>query len=556
VYTIEATRTLDQPPEWAVLERHLLDLQSDAIDPFLEKYFDDDGGLYWPRDDDYVGIDGHDDPYEGFFNWPLVYAMGGDEKLLTEAKRAWETIVETFSDVQTPYGHPMAVEEYEQCRDWFHQGEANQLLYNIGFADPGDDAFAERAERFAGFYLPDSDTGNYDSEERIVRGPQNGSMGPEYANPAAITDQTTFGGYGSDYRWAGHGSPFRDLPELESVADLQDPDNEERLFEVYEQRCSRGDIPLNLNVTSLMANAYLYTGEDRYREWVEEYVEAWAARTEENDGIVPDTVGLSGEIGEYLDGRWYGGFYGWTWGGYHYVGIGPTVGAENALLLSGDDDQLEMPRSTLDALLAEAIGDAIPYKYGPPGEYRYNPGDVLREDDGEVLWKDGWYEFRTLRDVPYPMHLWYASMDAADRDRLRRLRPSGERGRKQVSPRPPGKHGRHDYAWLAYLDGEYPSYPERVLEATHAQVQTRLDGIRRDDADPAAYTEDYLRNNNPVSEEALLQLTMGAPKQIYYGGLVMARVRHFDRKRDRPGLPPGVAALIEGLDAVVVQSLD
>jgi hypothetical protein len=76
----------------------------------------------------------------------------------------------------------------------------------------------------------------------------------------------------------------------------------------------------------------------------------------------------------------------------------------------------------------------------------------------------------------------------------------------------------------------------------------RIGGIRRDDADPAAYTEDYLRNHNPVSEEALLQLTMGAPKQIYYGGLVMARVRHFDRKRDRPGLPPGVAALVEGLD--------
>lgn len=548
MHTLEGTRSIDEPPIWALLERHLLDLQSTAIDPFIEKYFDDDGGLYWPQSDDYVGVDGHDDPYEGFYNWPLVYVLGGDEKLLTESKRAWETIVETFSEVQTPFGHPMAVEEYEQCRDWFHQGEANRLLYNIGLADPGDQAFADRAERFAGFYLPDSDTGNYDPEEKIIRAPQNGSMGPDYANPAAVTDQTTFGGYGHNYRWASHGSPFRDIPELESVADLQDPENEDRLYEVYEQRCSRGDVPLNLNATSLMAHAYLYTGEEQYREWVREYVAAWAERTEANDGIVPDNVGLSGEIGEHIDGRWYGGFYGWTWGGYSYTGIGPTVGAENVLLLDGTEEHLEMPRSTLEALLDAAIGPHIPNKYGPPGDYNYNPGDVLREDDGEVLWRDGWYEFEPLNDVPYPMHLWYASMDPADRDRLRRLRPSGDFDRKQVSPHPPGKHGKHDYAWLAYLDGEFPSYPERVLRATYTEVQKRLADIRNDDTDPSDYTEDYLRNNNPVSAEALLQLTMGAPKPIYYGGLLQARIRHFDRTRERPGLPPGVACLVTELD--------
>lgn len=549
--TLEATRSTGDPPDWALLERHLIELQGEAIEPFLDTYLDDDGGLYWPADDDYVGVDGHDDPYEGFYTWPLVYAVGGDEALLTEAKRAWETIVETFADVETPFGHPMAVREYEQCRDWFHQGEANQLLYNIGLADPDDEAFAERAERFAGFYLPDSEAGNYDPEARVVRAPQNGSMGPDYANPAAVTDQTTFGGYGADYRWAGHGSPFRDVPELESVADLQDPENEERLFELYEERCSKGDVPLNLNVTSLLAHAYLYTGEERYREWVREYVDAWAERTEENGGIVPDNVGLSGEIGEYVDGRWYGGFYGWTWGGYHYTGIGPTVGAENDLLLSGDDEHLAMPRSTLDALMAEAIDGAIPHKHGPPGDYRYDPGDVLREDDGEVLWRDGWYEFQQLRDVPYPMHLWYASMDPGDRERLRELRPSGKRTR--VDPKPPGKHGHHDYAWLAYLDGEFPAYPERVLRATYAAVQGRLAGIRADDRDPSEYTEDYLRNNNPVAAEALLQLVMGAPKPVYYGGLLQARVRHFDRERGRPGLPPGVAALVEGLDGESVQ---
>jgi hypothetical protein len=40
---------------------------------------------------------------------------------------------------------------------------------------------------------------------------------------------------------------------------------------------------------------------------------------------------------------------------------------------------------------------------------------------------------------------------------------------------------------------------------------------------------------------------------VYYGGLVMARIRHFDPERERPGLPPGVAALVEGLDDESVQ---
>jgi hypothetical protein len=268
-----------EPPEWATLERELIERTSEAVEPVIERYVREDGSVLWPPDDDYVGIDAVDDVYEGFWNWPLFYALGGDEKLLAYAQAEYEAIVEQFSTVETPFGHPMAVEEYEQCRDWFHQGEANQLLYNIGLADPDDEDFRERAERFAGLYLPDSDTGNYDAENRIVTAPQNGSMGPEFASPAAVEDQTTFGGYGSNYRWAGHGSPFRDIPELESVEDLQDPDNEEFRYEIYAERCAKGDIPLNLNITSLMAHAYLYTGDDTYREWVAEYVDAWAERT-------------------------------------------------------------------------------------------------------------------------------------------------------------------------------------------------------------------------------------------------------------------------------------
>ena len=35
---------------------------------------------------------------------------------------------------------------------------------------------------------------------------------------------------------------------------------------------------------------------------------------------------------------------------------------------------------------------------------------------------------------------------------------------------------------------------------------------------------------------------------VYNGGLCQARVRYFDPERGRPGLPEGVAALVEGLE--------
>jgi len=67
--------------------------------------------------------------------------------------------------------------------------------------------------------------------------------------------------------------------------------------------------------------------------------------------------------------------------------------------------------------------------------------------------------------------------------------------------------------------------------------------------EPAALNEDYLRDRNPVFHRGLMQLTMGAPQPVYYGGLVMAQVRYFDPERGRPGLPTGASALVETMDS-------
>ena len=64
-----------------------------------------------------------------------------------------------------------------------------------------------------------------------------------------------------------------------------------------------GDHPLNLQATTLALNAWLLTGEDRFRDWMLEYVEAWLARTQANGGIIPSNVGPDGVIGSAAGGQ-------------------------------------------------------------------------------------------------------------------------------------------------------------------------------------------------------------------------------------------------------------
>ena len=107
--------------------------------------------------------------------------------------------------------------------------------------------------------------------------------------------------------------------------------------QLIRERQGVGDAVVNLAATTLATNAYLLTGEEKYKAWVREYVEAWIARTAANDGIVPDNVGLSGKIGEHIEGKWYGSYYGWSWPhGWHSVGQAVGIAAQNAARYSGE----------------------------------------------------------------------------------------------------------------------------------------------------------------------------------------------------------------------------
>src|SRR5947209_4680877 len=65
------------PPGWAALERRLLDVMSQAAIEFSKRYTRAGGTLIWKT----TGAASLDDLPESFYNFPLLYALGGDERL-------------------------------------------------------------------------------------------------------------------------------------------------------------------------------------------------------------------------------------------------------------------------------------------------------------------------------------------------------------------------------------------------------------------------------------------------------------------------------------------
>ncbi len=544
--SVEARELVGSPPNWALLQRRLFDAIEDAAPQVLERYTHPDGRLFWPPSPDFQSIDALDDCYESFHNWPLFYLLGGSDRFLADGQREFDVINEQMSQHGTGHGYSMVVDEYQPGYDWFHQGEGNYLFYMLCMADPTNAANIERSRRFAGLFLgEDPAVPNYDSEHRIIRCARNGSKGPAHWAFETV-----------HWPYPGYNLPFYDVPGCTNHEAVNgDPALPERLGQAMCDRMSRGDAVVNLLATTLGANAYLLTGDVKYRDWVLEYTEAWMERADANGGIVPDNVGLSGAVGEYTNGKWYGSMYGWAWPhGWHSVGQAVGVAAQNSALLTRNLEYMDFARSQIDVLIDRGVerNDQlyVPHKYDDPGRVDYEPGEwmwhITRKEDGTALQQDGWFEFMPM----YPSdiaHLWCMSMAAPDSGRFEQTRKRSGDPFDINSWHHTKDQGGHDWGWMAYLHGEFPEYPERILEHNLSQVQGRLDFIAQDEQEPATYNDAYFQQRNPVTCEGLVQLTMGAPLPHYNGGLLVARLRHFDLERRRPGLPPDVAALVSGL---------
>ena len=554
---ITATQPLLEPPVWAVLERRLFDTLDQSVYPFLERYTQPDGTLTWG--DTLHGRDGADDFYESSYNWPLLYLLGGGDHLLALGDRQWEAITRQVAALR-PVGQ--IYKEYERGYDWFHQGESNLYFYLLCLADPQRPERQARTRRFAGFYLnEDPEAPNYDPERRLIRAPHNGSGGPRWGTSDAAEPR-----YGWSAGMARYGLPLHDVPGIATYDDLRDPALARRMGAAMQERMGRGDVPANLAATSLLTNAYLVTGETRYRDWVVDYTEAWLERARRNGGLLPDNVGLSGEIGEYLGGRWYGGLYGWTWPhGFYNVGMAAIVAATNAALVTGDLSYLDLARTQVDRIMD--LGEQRDPRHGPMSLREHWTGQfaalAAMQPPAAATFlvpyrygDHGWFDYQPLAPM-YPTAIWAFTLDQADWARLERLREVEPFDWRGVYGFRTKEDAGHEPPWLRFLAGDNPTYPEQILRASLGQAHWRLDRIRADQADLRTVNIHHWQQLNPVLTEALIHLTLGAPPPVYNGGLLHAPLRYFDAARKRPGLPPDVAALVtrvvqDGLDVQLV----
>ena len=492
------------PPRWALLERLLIDAETAATQEFYDRYFDERGYLEcYPR---WGGDDGPDDAAENFAHWTELYALGAPKVILDLYLKAWEGHLRQYTEAKTthvPFARDgMYYREFPVMFDWAHNGEGFVAFWLEGLTDPYQDEFQRRTRRYAGMYMNEDpiSTRNYDPDRRLIRSMFNGSRGPMMRKTTALD-------------WAG--DPF----EVEGrYTPMHGERNYQEMLDHFKDYNDvAGDHPLNLNTTTLALNAYMIDGEPKYRDWAVGYLEAWVERTKANGGIVPSNIGLDGTIGGECGGRWYGGVYGWAHSTINPVDQGirhrpffhsrASWGFANGLLLTGDMDYIDAWRTTLDGVNANAkVVDGVTM-------YPRMHGD------------DGWYDFQPEPFGTGALHVYYWSMDPADRERV---------------PQDP---------WLDFLEGNNPDWPVQALEDGLEVVRDRVDRLRAEMSTPDTRLCDDMNGLNPAQTDVLTSLMLGGLEPGHCGYPLHARVRYFDPGRRRPGLPEDIAALVETLSA-------
>ena len=477
-YQIESSVVCSKIPEWAKLERELFQTLNQSIDIFLNKYTYEDGSLIW--DSKISGRDGGDDFYEAFSNWSLFYILGGRRDLGVIAFKQWKAITKQLNHLGVTFN------DYELGYDWFHQSESNIFFYYLCWANPTNSDLIQLSEKFGEMYLDKPKSpGNYDSEKNIVRAPHNGSGGPRWG----------FGWY-NDYPYYGlpenagmkrYGLPYYDVEKIESFEDLRDPVLAKRMGDIMNDRLGEGDVVSNLSISGLMLNAFLMTGNIEFKEWILKYVDGWIERTENNEGIIPDNVGLSGLIGEKLNGKWYGGCYGWSWPhGFYNVAYSVIVACQNAFVLTKNYKYLDFVKSQIDLVVnkGKMVQTVDIPESSVPSDEAFRLFDVLSETF-VVPFKyaeKGWFEFHPLSPIFY-CAIWNICMKKEyfiDIEVLRQK--SGYDWRNVINFRTKEDSG-HEQPWLRYICGKNSKYPEKILLQALEQVNHRVRKIENDQSD-------------------------------------------------------------------------
>jgi len=489
------------PPVWALLERQLLAANTKACDEFYRKYFDERGFLLCVER--WGGDDGPDDAIENCLHWPILHAIGGGDSVLNNYRTAWEGHLRQYTQARTSQVEfardGMYYKEFPCQFDWLHNAEGLTVFCHQGLSDSTSRAFEIRTRRFAGFYIgEDPQAKNYDADHRMIRSMFNGSRGPLMRKATGLD-------------WAG------DPIEIEHRFELGHGERNysEMLAHFKDYNDIIGDHPQNLLSTALPLNAFMLSGEQKYRDWILEYAGAWRDRMRDNGNLIPTNIGLDGKPGSAADGRWYGGVYGWAFSvevpqtgaiahrNTHYLGL---PGFMNAYLLTGDDSYLDPWRQQIGVVNSQMkMIDGKPH-------YPRMYGD------------DGWYAWSTAGYTTGVEEIAYLTMKPEDQGRV------SETG-----------------SWQRFLSSQDVDFAEAALRADLAQVRRRILAMRQDRTTPDTRLADDPMKYNPCSVASLVQLSLGGLPTNKQGLVLHCRLRYFDPVNRRAGLPEGCAALVSGL---------
>jgi len=169
------------PPAWALLERELLRYNSLACERFAGRYVDSRGYLlHTPR---WGTLDGPDDAIETFWNWTLLHALGGSDRVLELYRKAQEGHWKQYGELRTKLTELAAngaySKEFITQSDWFHTAEGMRAILLLGLSAPNDETYRQRMRRFAAMYMgEDPEAPNYDTDHKVIRSIWNGAKGP------------------------------------------------------------------------------------------------------------------------------------------------------------------------------------------------------------------------------------------------------------------------------------------------------------------------------------------------------------------------------------------
>ena len=544
-------------PAWVYSEQMLLRANADLVQAYAAARFDEKWHNKAPEE--WGVANGPDDIPEGLRSWPLAYALGGPESIITTWSKFYEGHIQQYTNAKIPEIDMAKNGIYQKDMytqfDWEHSSEGFAGFYYYGLSRPTEAAHVARAQRLAGLYMnEDPAVKNYDAKNKIIPSLFNGSLGPKMT-PATPQE------------WEG----LQPTGRFDKASNI------------------KGDHPLNMGAVMLAFNAYVLTRQEKYKKWALEYVDAWSARTAKNGGNIPSNIGVDGTIGGEWGGKWYGGVFGWNspdTGNRNYVFRGPPEAFDAALLMTGDQKYTAVMRRQIDNLFAakkmENGKEVLPRRFGDEGWFDYyelgagpsgtlgnlvnvmvgiymaslDPADLARvpvlpgDRNAQMDTPAGteWLAYLKSGDKDYPQRALQAGLDAVRR--ASQPAPAGGRGGRgggRAGAPPAGPPAAPNTAAASTA----ASTPPAATAAAAAPGQGAVGGGRRGGG-PGAPGGGRGGNNGAAPVAALINLTMGGPDPggSTHGPLPLnVQVRHFDPERKRAGLPEDVGALVERFSA-------